>query len=129
MIKKYFTIIAVLISMAFPLFAASSVPELDRLKLIYQQGVKRLKITSQTQRLHIPQNHIKAMRALELVYQNSGDLKSLLAVRKERERFIEDPRVDTMIPVETPNKLRSLQESYISNYSSITKNRTQEIDT
>lgn len=125
--NRYFAIITIFISIVLPLLA-TSVPELDRYKSIYQKEIKRLKKTSQSQRLHIPQNHIKAMRALELEYQNSGDLKNLLAVRKERERFIGDPRVNSMTPVTDPSKLRALQKFYIANYSSITETRTREID-
>jgi len=122
-----FATFTIFISLTLSL-VASSVPELDRYKSIYQKELKRLTATSQTQRLFVPQNHIKAMKKLEMEYQQSGDLKNLLAVRKERKRFIGDPRVHAIIPVATPTKLRALQESYIANYDSIKENRTQGID-
>ena len=125
--NRHFTTIIIYISLALSL-TASSVPELDRYKAIYQKELSSLKATSQTQRLHVPQNHIKAMRVLELEYQQLGDLKNLLAVRKERERFIRNPRSSAINPVTTPNKLRSLQKSYISNYNSIAETRTKKID-
>ncbi len=125
--NKIFATTTIYASLALSLIA-SSVPELDRNKSIFLKELGRLKATSQTQRLHVPQNHIKSMRALEREYQEDGDLKNLLAVRKERERFIGDPRVDAITPVVTPTKLRALQESYINNYDSITESRTQEIE-
>lgn len=125
--NKYFATIIIYTSLALSL-AASTVPELDRYKSIYLKELGRLKVTSQTQRLHLPQNHIKAMRALELEYQQLGDLKNLLTVRRERERFIRNPGASAINPVTTPSKLSSLQKSYISNYNSITENNTKQIE-
>ena len=66
--NRYITIIAIFISLTISL-VASTVPELDRYKGIYEKELKRLTTTSQTQRLHVPQDHIQSMRALELEYQ------------------------------------------------------------
>jgi hypothetical protein len=65
---------------------------------------------------------------LELEYQQSGDLKNLIAVRNERKRFIIDPSPDAVELVTSPDELRSLQESYIANYSSIYATNQKNID-
>lgn len=104
---------------------STSVPELDRYKAIYKQQLTKLANKTKYQRLHIPQYHIKELRKLEAEYQASGDLRSLLAVRTERERFIGDPRIDHIEPVEYPAKLRELQISYIKNYRIIKAKRKQ----
>lgn len=124
--NRFFTLIIIFAGLTH-IAVASSVPALDRYKSIYLKEVARLKLTSQAQKLHAPQEHIKAMRALEQEFQEKGDLKNLLAVRKERKRFISDPRVDAIIPVVTPAQLRALQKSYIKNYESIKESRNQEI--
>ncbi len=101
----------------------TGVAELDHYKTIYEQEVSRLMAKTQMQRLHIPQEHIKALQKLENEYQQAGDLRNLLIVRKERERFISDPRVNKIIPVSTPIKLRNLQVAYIHNYKAIKQAR------
>jgi len=122
-----YILFAVFIGISVNLIAADSgVSELDRLKGIYQQELKRLQSQSRTQRLHAPQDHIKAMRKLEMKFQQSGELRNLLAVRKERERFIGDPRIDAISPVSSPPELRKLQQTYVSSYNTIREKRTRE---
>ena len=99
------------------------IPELSRYKTIYDREMARLATKIQSQRLHVPQDHIKALRKLEEEYQKSGELIKLLAVRRERERFIGDPRADHINMVDTPLKLRELQKSYIANYKAILNKR------
>ena len=128
-IMKIFNYIlfAVFVGISANLIAADSgVPELDRLKGIYQQELKRLQSQRCTQHLHVPQDHIKAMRKLEMEFQQSGELRNLLAVRKERKRFIGDPRIDAIIPVSSPAELRKLQQAYIANYNVIKNKRAKE---
>jgi len=123
--KQNLIFIAILTCIALPIIAATGVPELDRLKGIYNREITRLKTKSQSERLHVPQEHISAMRKMEQEYQQSGDLINLLAVRKERERFIGDPRPDAIDPVSSPQNLRSLQQSYIQNYKLINSKKDE----
>jgi hypothetical protein len=102
---------------------ALAVPEMEKLKSIYQGELTRLKAEAQGERLRLPQEHIAAMRELELMYQNDGELKPLLAVRGERERFISDPSVSAITPVSSPERLRSLQLAYIKRYSGLARER------
>ena len=102
---------------------ALAVPEMEKLKNIYQSELSRLKTEAQGERLRLPQEHIAAMRELELMYQNDGELKPLLAVRGERERFISDPSVSAIVPVSSPKRLRSLQQTYIERYSGLSRER------
>jgi hypothetical protein len=109
-------------------FAGSTgVRELDRLKSIYEQQIQRLHTKNMTDRVHVPQDHIKALRKLELEYQQLGDLKNLLAVRNERKRFTISPGADDMTPVSSPEKLRELQLEYIKNYRKITRSLKNQI--
>jgi hypothetical protein len=94
-------------------------PEADKLKTIYEQQMKRLTSQAQAELLRTPQEHIAAMRELEASYQKSGELKPLLAVRKERQRFARNPGVSRMEYVTSPAKLRSLQETYVSKIKDI----------
>ena len=126
---KLFLKIAVL-SLAFTVSGlcahSTGVPELDHYKAVYEQEIAKLTTKAQYQRLHIPQDHIKALRKLEAEYQASGDLRNLLAVRNERERFISDPRAELITPVDSPAKLRELQLAYVNNYRVIKAKRKQD---
>ncbi len=106
---------------------AAAVPEMDKLKGIYEKELARLKSESQAEKLRLPQDHIAAMRELERTYQQSGELKSLLAVRGERERFIGNPSITAIVPVTTPDHLRTLQQSYIEQYKSLSSDRKTKI--
>jgi hypothetical protein len=107
--------------------SARAVPEAERLKSIYEKQLSRLTSEAQAELLRAPQDHIAAMRELEMSYQQSGELKSLLAVRNERERFIGNPRADAIVPATTPDRLRTLQEAYISRGREISEKRTIDV--
>ena len=107
-----------------------AVPETDKLTRIYKNELSRLASEYQAERIHAPQDHVAAMRALESGYQQSGELKSLLAVRKERKRFVGNPSPSKMKLVSTPAHLRAIQEAYISQSQSISgdhKRKTSEL--
>ena len=106
---------------------ALAVPEMDKLKSIYQTELVRLKTEAQGERLRLPQEHIAAMRELEMTYQQSGELKSLLAVRAERERFIANPSVSAIVPVSGPEHLRTLQQAYVERYNGLSAEREAKI--
>ncbi len=103
--------------------SAPAVPEMDKLKSIYQTELTRLKSHWQGERLRLPLNHIAAMRDLEATYQQVGELKPLLAVRGERERFAANQSVDDIIPVAGPARLRVLQEAYIKDFKVLSTER------
>ncbi len=108
-----------LLFLAVAVSAIAAVPEMNKLKTIYEQELKRLATESRGDRLRLPQDHIAALRELEMSYQQSGELKELLAVRQERERFVGNPSVNAISPVSFPDRLRLLQESYIERYRSV----------
>jgi len=118
---------ALLFALIF-VWSASAVPEMDNLKTIYKAELARLRTETQGERLRMPQEHIAALKDLEMTYQQSGELKALLAVRKERERFIRDPSVPAIVLVSTPAKLRSLQQSYIERYNGLSSEQESKID-
>ena len=105
------TLVLVLLSVAL---TGLAVPESDKLIGIYKKELTRFASQYQSDRLRAPQDHVAAMRNLETRYQQSGELKSLLAVREERERFVANPSASGMQLVTTPSGLRRLQESYVS---------------
>lgn len=112
--------------------AIAAVREMDTLKTIYQNEMKRLSSEYQNERLRAPQEHTASMRELEMGYQKSGDLKGLLAVRKERLRFVRNPKVSSIQPVSIPKRLQELQQAYISrcsNMGSDYKTKTRELHT
>ena len=105
---------------------------MEKLKAIYNTQMKRIASDYQNERLRAPQEHTASMRELEIGYQKSGDLKGLLAVRKERLRFVSNPKVSNIQPVAIPKRLQELQQAYItrcSNMGSDYKTKTRELHT
>ncbi len=123
------TRVLILCCLFYAISAVAAVPEMEKLKAIYNTQMKRIASDYQGERLRAPQEHTSSMRELESSYQKSGDLKGLLAVRKERLRFVNNPRVSAIEPVTTPVRLRDLQQKYISRYSNMgTDNDTKTRD-
>ncbi len=112
------------------LSASAGVSEMEKLKRIYEQQLNSFAMESRGERLRLPKDHIAAMRELENRFQQSGELKELLAVRSERERFIGNPSIEAISPVFFPSQLRVLQEAYIKNYNSVSEkleNKTSDL--
>ena len=122
--RSCFVLVLILVSA----WSALAVPEMDKLKGIYQAELARLRTETRGERLRMPQEHIAALKDLEMSYQKSGELKSLLAVRSERQRFISDPSVPAIVLVRVPDRLRSLQQSYIERYNGLSSAQETSID-
>jgi hypothetical protein len=105
--------------LCFSVSAIAAVPNVDTLKTIYKNEMQRFSSERQCERIRAPQKLISSMRELETSYQRAGDLKGVLAVRKERVRFLRNPKVSDIQPVSIPKRLRELQKAYISRSSNI----------
>ncbi len=102
----------------FVCFVAGAVQaDLAKMREIYESEVRRVGIDNRKALLQMPQDHIARLRDLEDSYRSAGDLPALLAVRKERERFIADPTMEGVVVVSEPDRLAALQRSYIENYA------------
>jgi hypothetical protein len=86
------------------------------MRRIYADEVKKLTREHKNDLLKLPQDHIARLAELESSYRAAGDLKALLAVRKERERFIVDQAVGHIRVARSPARLGALQKSYIAEH-------------
>ncbi len=97
--------------------------ELESVKQIYDTEVAKVEAQFRSDLLRMPQEHIRDLRELEQVFQRAGDLRSLLAVQRERTRFTRDPRADAITVVTTPTRLANLQSAYIKVYGELKASR------
>jgi hypothetical protein len=64
----------ILCCLLYSISAVAAVPEMEKLKAIYNTQMKRIASDYQGERLRAPQEHTSSMRELESSYQKSGDL-------------------------------------------------------
>jgi len=106
---------ALLLANAPALAARSAEPaELRQAREIYEAELQKLKDQYATDTAKAPQRQIAALTELEKHYQAAGDLRALIAVRNERKRFEANPSASDIVPVESPDKLKALQQSYVA---------------
>jgi len=119
-VKKITLFVLTIVVTGLGAFAAT---DLEALKNIYDTEVKKVHEQYRSGRLTLPQEHIKSLRDLEQTFQRSGDLKSLLAVREERTRFMRDPKPESIKVASAPAQLGVLQKKFIVAFTELKKNR------
>ena len=94
---------------------AADVPvELTRLRELYEAQIQKIDEDYLKERLDKPMHYLEDLAALGSSYQKSGNLRSLLKVRQERDRFDKARDLDSMVPVAAPADLRALQAKHIA---------------
>lgn len=89
----------------------------------YRKGLAAVDLTFREKRLAMPGMQVQALRQLEAAFQRSGDLRSMLAVQKERERFVLDPRGSSIPSLQTPQELVRVLENYKTRFAEIARER------
>lgn len=105
-------------------FSADS-RDLVKLREVYEDALRKAEETFIADLAAAPEKHIQDMVNLEAQIQKAGELKPLLAVREERQRFSANPEIPTMPIVESPKQLSTLQETCQARYKEIGLNHAQ----
>jgi hypothetical protein len=93
----------------------------------FQNGLNRVESIFREKRLAMPTAHVNALKRLEAEYQRAGDLESMLAVQKERKRFVLDPRGTSIPAIESPPELAALSRQYKAQFQAAAVSRDQSL--
>jgi len=106
--------------------AAAKDPEgLVKLRASYHSQIAAIEEEHKEDLRRAPGEYAESLASLEKTYQMAGDLKSLLAVREERQRFAANSQVSAVTVLKGPPKLATLQGQFLKDYKAIgvTKSR------
>lgn len=101
--------------------------ELVTLRSSYHGQIAAIEQDHKHELKNAPRQYAESLKSLEKTFQMAGDLRSLLAVRKESARFADNPTIKAIKLVDTPAKLRSLQENFLKDYRNIGVNKARRI--
>jgi len=87
--------------------------EFDSITAVYAEQLARIETKRDTELDEACNGHITALQELENRYQSAGELKPLLAVRKERTRFAASPALTDITVASSPEGLATLQKQYV----------------
>jgi len=93
------------------------VKELDQYQEQYRRGIEKLELAFREKRLAMPAAQVQALRKLESDYQRAGDLQGMLAVQRERKRFVVDPRGASVPTLQSPPELAKLMRAYKARFA------------
>jgi len=129
-VKRYRIIITVTLVLGVAVCAFGALgdpPELRKLRRLYKAQIEKVEEKHRKDVEEAPRLHIQELETLQKQYQMAGDLKPLIAVRKERERFTADPSLARVVPVKSPAKLRALQMQYLEKHKEMSRERAKSI--
>lgn len=86
--------------------------DLPSLQGLYQEKVARIDEKHTRLLAKVPSDYTNALTAVEQSLTKKGDLDGVVAVRRERDRFREDPSVPPNAVVNFPLELKALQDKF-----------------
>lgn len=106
---------------------ADTAADLEGLRAVYERELAKLNEEYLKDLAEAPSDYLKSLEALETAYQAAGELKALIAVRKERLRFQNNPDPAAVALATFPQKLQELQQGFMTNFKQIAERRAERI--
>jgi len=120
-------ILALLASSAVTLFAHDYSSLLKKDSQALDQHIGRIDADSKKDLEAWPAEYLYALKDLEAQMQNAGQLEGILAIRKERDRFVAGKQIPEDAIVDSPRELRDLQLATLAKPADIERNRCKRI--
>lgn len=95
----------------------------------YDQDLAKMEAESKKAIADWPDQYLQALKTLEQKFQTAGDLESLIAVRKEKDRFAETKQMPAEAIVQIPKELADLQGKAVKVLQNIELKRNKQIVT
>lgn len=106
---------------------AETLADMYEAKRLYENELQKREQERRATQQEMPRKYVEALQRLERSFQISGELKPLLAVRDERERFEAEPDLARMTVLETPAKLEALQKRILVEYRETGLNKARAV--
>lgn len=98
-----------------------------KLRGVYDKELEKVDEKYAEEMKLLPQQYLSLLLKLERAYQNAGDLKPLIAVREERDRFNKSKSLKEIVVAKAPAKLAELQQQFLKDCEDIPVNRARRI--
>lgn len=100
--------------------------KLNEYRNTYEESLTKIDAQYTKALLDLQKKHIQNMQALQDTMQKKGLLDATLAVKREIERFTDEPVIDTTRPSSIP-ELKILQDDYLKKTAGIPLSKSQQI--